>query len=128
MAFTYLPATTDIGKVRLMIPDNDPVTYIFNDEEIETFLVLESGRKRAVALALETMASNEAYVQKKIRLLDLATDGPAVAAELRARAAILREQATMDDLATEPGFEIAEWSLGTASVRDYIERNLEWWG
>jgi hypothetical protein len=111
-----------------MLPDNDPTAYVFTDEEIETFLALESGRKRAVALALETMASNEAMVQKKIRLLDLSTDGPAVAAELRTRAAILREQAALDDMATDPGFEIAEWNLGTASVRDYTERQLgDWW-
>lgn len=128
MAFTYSLAT-DIGKIRLLIFDANAVRYVFEDEELTIFLGMEASRiKRAAALALETMASNENFVQKAIRLLDLSTDGAKVAAEMRARAAILRKQ-DADDLVTEEvddsaGFEIAEWPLGPASHRDYIDR----WG
>lgn len=119
MAFTYLPATTDIGKIRLLIPDSDAANAIFSDEEITALLLMEGSRvKRGAAACLEVLSSSEAYVQKAIRLLDLSTDGPKVAAELRARAAILRKQ-NADDLAAEElaaetdlsGFEISEWDL-----------------
>ena len=39
---------------------------------------------RTVAAALRTIAASEVLVSKKIRTQDLQTDGPAVAAELRA--------------------------------------------
>lgn len=138
MAFTY-DTSTDTGKVRLLIPDAKAAAYMFEDAEIAVFLELEDGRiKRGAALALETMASSEAYTQKAIKLLDLSTDGPKVAAELRARAAALREQDAADALAVQEaadaangyaGFEVAEWPLGPASHRDYVERARAqgWW-
>lgn len=131
MSFTYL-LSTDVGKIRLLIPDTNPAAHVFEDEELEGCLALEGGRvKRAAALALETMASNEAYTQKAIKLLDLSTDGPKVAAELRARAKTLREQDAADGLAEDAsaghaGFEIAEWPLGPASARDYLARFATW--
>jgi len=89
---------------------------------------MEGGRIRsAAAMCLEVMASNEAYVQKKVRLLDISTDGPAVAAELRARAAELRKQDLLEENAADGGFEVAEWNLGTASRRDALERYRLWW-
>lgn len=65
---------------------------IMSDATIQTFLDLEDDDKLAAADALDAIASNEALVQKKMRLLDLATDGPAVAASLREHAKALREQ------------------------------------
>lgn len=131
MAFTYDTAT-NTGKVRLLIFDTNAAAYVFEDAEIVVLLGLEGGRvKRGAALALETMASNEVYTQKAIRLLDLSTDGPKVAAELRARADALRTQDQADALdegaaAGDAGFEIAEWPLGPASTRDRFER--DGWG
>ena len=93
--YTTLP-TTDIGLVRLLITDVGPVTFLFADDEITAFLTLEGGTKRAAALALETIAVSEALVGKRIRTLDLQTDGPAVAKELRERAAALRAQAATE--------------------------------
>lgn len=85
--------TTDIGRVRLLCTDLDEVEPLFDDAHITAFLAMESGRvKRAAAQALETMASSEAIVSKAIRTLDLQTDGPKVASELRQRAKALREQ------------------------------------
>lgn len=87
--------------VRLLINDPTSADNFFTNAEIAAFLALEDDSvKRAAAVALETIASNEALVSKVIRTQDLATDGPAVAAELRARAQMLREQ----DEESEDGF------------------------
>lgn len=117
MAFTYV-LSTDIGKVRLLTMDNNSSNYTFEDEEVEVFLAMETGVKRATALALETIASNEAFVLKRIELLDLKTDGPAVAKELRARAADLRSQAERDEASEDGGsFDIAEQVVDAFTYR-----------
>jgi hypothetical protein len=129
MAFTYV-LTTSIGQVRLLIPDRVSTDAFFEDAEITAFLALESSNvRRAAAMALETMASNEAYVQKAIRVLDLSTNGPAVAASLQARADKLRAQADAAEAAEDGGaFDIAEWVVDDFSLRQRIEnealRNL----
>jgi hypothetical protein len=93
MAFTY-DLSSDVGKVRLLIPDRIEEEAIFQDAEIEAFLDLnDDNLRRAAAEALETIASDQALVLKVIRLMDLSTDGPAVAAELRERAKGLRQAA-----------------------------------
>jgi hypothetical protein len=87
---------TPVGLTRLLCADTDPAHPIFTDAEIAAFVTLEGFPRLAAALALETIASSEALVSKKIRTQDgLSTDGPAVAAELRARAQSLREQAAI---------------------------------
>lgn len=85
--------TTSIGLVRLLATDLDEEAPLFTDEQITAFLTLEGSNTRlAAAQALDTIASNEALVSKKIRTQDLSTDGPAVAKELRDRATELRRQ------------------------------------
>lgn len=55
-AFTYNLAT-DLGKVRICLPDTDPVNYVFRDDELQAFLDLSIGSIwNAVALAYETLA------------------------------------------------------------------------
>ena len=125
MAFTYDPADAR-GQVRLLIFDTNADAYVFEDLEIDTFLSLEGGRvKCGAALALETMASNEAFTQKVIRLLDLSTDGAKTSDALLKRAGELRSQDAAEQEAqaaenAEAGFEIAEWWLGPASTRDAV--------
>jgi len=97
MTWTYEPEVmASRDQVRLLIGDTDlaePGNWIFTNEELDALLVMEGGSvKLAGAQALDTMASQEAMILKKIRILDLTTDGPAVAAELRARAMELRSQ------------------------------------
>jgi len=123
LAFTY-DLTTDIGKVRLLIPDRtETPLYFFEDDEITYLLTAEgSNIKRATALGLETMASDEAYVQKMIKLMDLTTNGPAVSEELRARAASLRKQADDEDAATTAEFDIAEWVVNDFSFRERVDK------
>ena len=117
MAFTYNLAT-DAGKVRLMIPDNVVARYIFEDDEIDAFLTIEGGIKKATALGLETLASNEALVLKVIRLMDLTTDGAKLSDALLRRAAKLREQAEADD--TGAAFDWAELVYDDFSARERI--------
>lgn len=121
MAFTY-DLGTDVGKVRLLVMDNQAGDYLFEDAEISIFLTLEGANlKRGTALALETMASNEAYVSKRIKLLDLQTDGPAVAKELRERAAALRKQADAEEAYEDGGaFDIAEWVVDEFTARQRL--------
>ncbi len=94
-----------LNQVRHLIADlaADP---LLADEQIEVYLDLNDGNvRRAAADALEAIAVSETLVSKKIRTQDLATDGPAVSAELRALAARLRARADeVDAIAGE--FEI----------------------
>lgn len=85
--------TTDIGMIRLLITDLDSTAPLFDDDQIQAFLTLEGTVRLAAAVALETIATSEALISKKIKTQDLSTDGPAVAKELRERAAQLRAQA-----------------------------------
>lgn len=104
-------ATTDIGMVRLLCTDLDETAPLLTDAQISGLLTLEAGNVRlAAAQALDTIASSEALVSKKIRTMDLQTDGPAVAKELRERAAGLRKQADSIDATGEPfAFDIVDY-------------------
>lgn len=94
-------AATDIGAVRLLATDLDEVTPLLSDAQITRLLSLAGGRVlRAAALALEAIATSENLISKRIKTLDLSTDGPAVARELREMAKQLKQQ---DDDADENG-------------------------
>lgn len=90
---TFLTAPADATAIA--------VTYqhtLLSDDDLETFLALQTDDVRlAAAMALDTIATNEALVQKRIKLLDISTDGPAVAKSLREHAAQLRFEASSDD-------------------------------
>ena len=120
MAFTY-NLTTDAGKVRLLCTDSVVANEIFNDDEIDAFLALESEDvRKAAALALETIASSEVLVQKRIRLLELTTDGPAESAELLKRAKLLRDQAADEEAGTDSMIDWAEMNIDAFSVRERL--------
>ena len=125
MAFTYAIGT-DRGKVRLLIPDRSAAPlYMFEDDEIDWFLTAEgSVIKKAAALALETMASDEAYVQKFITLMDLSTTGPAVADALMKRAGLLRAQtdAEAEDALGDDEFTYAEWVVNDFSGWERLDK------
>lgn len=124
MAFSY-DVGTDNGKIRLLIFDTDATNYVFEDEELAVFFSIEgSSLKRAAALALETMASNEAFVQKVITLLDLRTDGAATARALLARAERLRSQADDEEFAVDGAFDIAEWVVDDFSARERLAKQV----
>lgn len=122
MAVTY-NTDSQIGKVRLLITDTDIENPIFSDEEITNFLSIteidgERDVRLAAAQALEVMAASEAIVQKKLSMLDLTTDGPAVAKSLREAAKALR-----DRVEEEPAFGWAEQSLTPAVTYEIIRKN-----
>lgn len=106
--FTY-DVSTNAGKVRLRIADTSSSLPQFQDAEIEAFLSMEGTVLRAAAAALETIAVNEALIQKRIVALHLETDGPALAAELRNLAKSLREQDKLS-LASGATIRIAEFA------------------
>lgn len=121
MAFTYDLANS-IGRVRLLIPDRVDSGHILEDDEIEAFLTMEGYVvKKAAALALESIASNEALTQKAIRVLELKMDGPAVARSLLERAARLRSQAESEEEQSENGgFDVAEMVVDQFSWRQRV--------
>lgn len=100
--------TTDVAKVRLLISDIDDTQQIFNDPAISAFLsmALDGNVKRAAAQALLVMATNEVLVQKRIKLLDLSTDGPAEAQALLSLAKQYREEADSEEI--DGAFDWAE--------------------
>lgn len=95
-----------VQQVRDLIPDieeidwNDDGTpsFLFTDGQIQTYLSLnDNSVKRAVADAVEVLATSEAYISKKIKTEDLETDGPAVANAMLNRARQLRQSADRED-------------------------------
>ena len=85
---------TPEAQVRLLIADNG-AEQLFTDEQLSTFLAITEGSVyRASAHALRAIAVSEVLISKKIRTQDLSTDGPAVAAELRALAKEFEDRAS----------------------------------
>ena len=119
MAFTY-DLSTEIGQVRLLIPDRVDAGHVFEDDEIQAFLALEGTVREATAGALETIASDQAMVLKVMRLLDLQTDGAKVSDALLARAAKLRQEAENDLAAAGEGWAWAEMVTTDFAARERI--------
>lgn len=127
ITYTYDPSTP-AGMVRLLVTDTavtNADVRIFSDQEVGAFLSLEANVVLyAAALGLETIAASEVLIQKRIKLLDLSTDGPAEAAELRALAKSYRDRA--DAGAGEDGmdFDIAEMVLNDATYWERVHNEL----
>jgi len=90
---------TEIGKVRLLIPDVDEDTQIFDDNQIAAYISMARHENifRAAALAVEAIAGSEVMVSKVIRTQDLSTDGAKVSDALLRRAEALRKRGDEDD-------------------------------
>lgn len=125
MTFSYEPST-ELGQVRLLIPDKDEGHVIFQDEEIQVFLDMnDTSPRRAAAEALETIASDQAMVLKVISLLDLRTDGVSLAKELRERASRLRELAAQADAEDEALFDWAETADNAFQKRERVWKQAQ---
>lgn len=114
---TDYDVNNEIGKVRLLISDvggPDGKSFLFDDKEIQAFLDLRGTIHLAAATALRSIAGNEAQVSKRITFLELKTDGPAVAKELRELAKSYEE--TEDD---DADFAVAR--LGQSSTMELAE-------
>lgn len=117
----------DLGLVTfLTTPANGAaitITYqhsVLSAAALDDFLTLEGGNDRlAAATALDVIASSEALVQKRIKLLDLETDGPAVADALRKHAEALRKTVT-DGTTGDVAFDYAEMVVDNFSARERL--------
>lgn len=115
--------TTPLGKARLLSADLDPNAPLLTDEQLQGYLALHDDNPyRAAADALDAMATSEVLLSRKIRTQDLATDGPAVAAELRKQAAYLRGKADATDAAADAGY--FQVIAGPAEYPEAAERPL----
>lgn len=81
------------------------------DDSLQTLLDINADTvdpvRLAAADALDAIADSQAVIEKKIRLLDMDTDGAAVAKALRDHALMLR-RLVYDDAFVESTFDIAE--------------------
>jgi hypothetical protein len=86
------PQIAAISDVRLLIKDKESIQ--FDDDDIKAFLRLSGGvgqpgvNLKAAAMAMVTIASDDARLQKRIKTLALETDGPSLAKELRENAKV----------------------------------------
>lgn len=128
MSVSY-DVSTDLGKVRLLSFDTDTTNPLYQDEEHTAFLDLNAGNVRlAAAQAIDTIAANEAYVQKMIKMLDLMTNGPQTAMALRGAADELRRQVYEGSGDFSGMFDIAEqvydnWTLDEHFVKSWMRTN-----
>jgi hypothetical protein len=122
MAATY-DLSTDVGKVRAIIPDPDIGDATFSDEELEAYLTIEAGSlKRAAAMALEVKGTDEAFVLKVLKRLDVQTDGAKLGDFALKRAAALRAQADKldEDADAWDGLEVIEMITNPFNAREYV--------
>ena len=93
----------DLEYVRLLIGDTatQPDDRLFTDDDIRIITLREGDLKLGAAQLLDRITGSELLLGKKITSQDLATDGVAVAKELRALAQQLRDQyrQALDDAA-----------------------------
>lgn len=94
------------------------------DDSLDAILALNVDAADVVRLsaadALDAIASSMAVIEKKIKLLDMETDGPSVANALRDHAKSLREQVFSPDM-VESTYDIAE-SLEPGDSPAFIEK------
>jgi hypothetical protein len=126
MTFTYQP-TTEIGKVRMLIPDRVEENAVFSDEELQAYLNMnDSNMRRAAAEALETIASDEAMTLKVITTLDISTNGASTSDAILRRAALLRQQAEDADAGEEGGmFDYAEMAPNAFTRRERVWKQAQ---
>ena len=122
MAFTFsiLDLDSDLARVRLRIRDTVADAPIFADEEIDAFVSMEGDWRRAAALALETIAAQQILLLKVITILDVKTDGAAVAKELRAEAQQLREQSRQAEDEDGGGLDVIEMIANDFTHRERL--------
>lgn len=128
--------SSDIGKVRALIPDVDQVdfnetgtpSYIFDDAHLATLLGLYGTNEdaprvpilRAAADACEALAVSEVLISKVTKTEDLQTDGARSANAIMARAIQLRAAANQaEQEALEVGFTIIDFREQPAEVLPY---------
>ena len=101
MAFTY-DITTDRGKVRFLVQDNDATTYVFQDAEIDYLITLAPGNLFiAAAMGCETKGRSQLILPEETRLGDGTVARRRAASEWLAMAAALRNDSMLGGLVTD---------------------------
>jgi hypothetical protein len=116
-----LDPATDIGIVRMIVQDKNVEQLLFSDADLNALLALNANDVRlTAAAAMDIMASNQAMILKVIRLLDLSTDGAAVARALREHANQLREDVEMTDSVDGGLFDYADMVTNAFTARERL--------
>lgn len=116
-----LDPATNIGTIRMIIQDKDVEQLLFSDADLTALLALNGNDVRlTAAAALDIMASNQAMILKVIRLLDLSTDGAAVARALREHASQLRQDVTETDSVEGGLFDYADMVTNAFTARERV--------
>ncbi len=124
-----------LGLVSFVTPPTALIAIIISgnftlltDDQITEMLELNAGSSSPIRLAaadcLDAIASSQALIQKKIKLLDLQTDGPALAKALRDHASNLRKQ-VLDSDSQESDFDLIEMVYDTPSHVEKILKDAE---
>jgi len=124
MAATYdIAKGTAKDKVRLLISDvggSDGKSFLMQDEEIAVYLSLrEEDIRLAAAEAFRTIAGNEAQVAKRIKFLELETNGPAVASELIKLADKLEEAVDEDSDVEFASMAVTDFNLDPITLQTW---------
>ncbi|MDI9597893.1 MAG: hypothetical protein QM323_00130 [Acidobacteriota bacterium] len=106
--------------VRLLIADTDVTDVLFADEEIAAALDMGGSAKLAAATLLGALASNHARLAMRIQRGGVSEDMTQVAKELRAQAAVLREEG----LAEDDAGAVLEATISPSYERYSYTRNL----
>lgn len=128
---------TDIGSVRMLIPDVEQVdfakqgvpSYMFSDKHIANLLRNARGGprariKRAAAAAMRAVGNSEGLIQKVIRTEDLQTDGAKLQQAFLTSARDMEREADKDDEYEEDsyGFAIVDFRPQPADCLPYALR------
>ncbi len=120
MAWTFDPST-DLGKARLLITDTDTTRQIMADEDLNAFIAMAGHYMPGAAMALDSIAANEALCEKALNIMGLSTDGPAVAKVLMLRAERIRKDYQTYST-SNLGFATAEMPAGVFTLEEMIQR------
>lgn len=121
MAFTY-DLSTNAGKVRLLIPDNDSSAYELQDAEIEYFLEQAGSNVKAAAVQACRWLSRK-YAQK----VSFEADGLRVDHSKRAEVFAARAQELARELAggmSAPTLSREDGFSDAASTSEYSSRTV----
>lgn len=142
MSWNYDPST-QLGTVRLLIADTDFAKPIFQDEEIQSAMSIESSQNlyisgmgspngapgpvgvnvtstlRSAALLLDALAANKSRLSGVIELLDVKLSVGTAAIQLRAQAKSYRETE-----ANQGHFAIAEMVNDQFGARERVWKQL----
>lgn len=91
-----VPDASQLRQMRLLLKDRGEAP-LFSDEDLADCFLMEGGVKRSCALALESIAQDEARALKCIKTMGLETNGKATAESVLLVAGAWREQDRLDN-------------------------------